>query len=278
MRVWMWSLPLVLVGCPGGDDTDTALDTDTAVDTDSTDTSDTVDPFAEPVSCSSYGGQAVVFDGASNLYTSWLYSFPAQPRNYTFEVWLKPDVIPAGEVRVFDGSLGDTTEQDPRLQRSYFVLDLVGGAPQYESRAAAASEAEPVAYGYNPEPALEVGVWQHVAWVLDGGSSSLRVYIDGVLVGESTDGGAWWTTAMEGFHHLHLGGRGSMFLQAEVDDFRIWSVARSQQEIRDNLCTTFDASNAPTGLMEAFTFDVDFKPISGRDVVLAGTPTQVARP
>ncbi|MEM8827722.1 MAG: LamG-like jellyroll fold domain-containing protein [Cyanobacteria bacterium P01_G01_bin.19] len=74
--------------------------------------------------------------------------------------------------------------------------------------------------------------WQHYAFVRENGVAS--VYLDGVL--SSTSNHSW-----NGEFDIDQIGRGiAGGLEGELDELRIWSVARTQSEISDNLGTEID--------------------------------------
>ncbi|SVD95064.1 uncharacterized protein METZ01_LOCUS447918, partial [marine metagenome] len=85
------------------------------------------------------------------------------------------------------------------------------------------------------------GEWHHVAGVYSSGTSYL--YVDGVL--EST---LVPTLALSSTINLTLGRDVSGYwLDGELDEVRLWSLARSEQQILENMHLTLDGSE--TGLL-----------------------------
>lgn len=125
---------------------------------------------------------------------------------------------------------------------------------------------------------LVTGRWTHVAYVLQSGIG--RIFMDGSLVGEgrvSAPASSVITRALIGANP-----ETSAIAAAGVDDFRLWSVARSADEIRRDMATGRYAAATP-GLALQYDFPasgaagVDSSG-SGRDLALngsavLGTPT-----
>jgi hypothetical protein len=86
---------------------------------------------------------------------------------------------------------------------------------------------------------LADNTWHHVAGVRSG--SSLYVYLDGKQVGTGT---AYNNTGMTTFR---LGNRNTIYYQGLIDEVRIWSVARTAQQIKSGMYNTVAASS--TGLL-----------------------------
>lgn len=85
---------------------------------------------------------------------------------------------------------------------------------------------------------LVVGEWQHFAFTLNGAQA--RLYRNGELVGEllASDGlNATWG-------HFEIGKDSSNTLAGQIDEFRIWSTARTQQEIQDDMHNVLAGSEA----------------------------------
>jgi gliding motility-associated-like protein len=95
----------------------------------------------------------------------------------------------------------------------------------------------------------QANVWYHVAGVIDP-VSGMKMYINGVLQ-SSTDpstppvpvqtGSPYdiVTIGTWGYWGAHSGNR---FFNGEIDEVRFWKTARTQTEIRDNMCRTINPS------------------------------------
>lgn len=95
----------------------------------------------------------------------------------------------------------------------------------------------------NSNPIVVWGEWHHIAVTYDG--SNVTFYLDGVAVG----GGALAAPALAD-DLLSIGGANSSeYMYGNLDELRIWSVARSQAEIRDGMLKEVRSG---TGLVAAF--------------------------
>ncbi len=83
---------------------------------------------------------------------------------------------------------------------------------------------------------LADNTWHHLAGVRSG--SSLYLYVDGVQVGTGT---AYNNTSMTVFR---LGNRNATYYQGLIDEVRIWSVARTAQQIKSGMYNTVAASSS----------------------------------
>ncbi|MEB3340847.1 LamG domain-containing protein [Okeania sp.] len=96
------------------------------------------------------------------------------------------------------------------------------------------------------------GQSHHVAFVKDG--NQLKLYVDGQLDGTTTD---TTTGNTQNNSPLFIGNRGGIanHFKGEIEELRIWNVARTPAEIQSNLNTTFQGTEA--GLAGYWNFDQD---------------------
>ena len=80
-------------------------------------------------------------------------------------------------------------------------------------------------------PVSLVGTWQHFSLVSSVAGNYMRIYRNGILEAEKVGAGQF----TRGTHDLVLGNNGPYFFAGELDDFRVWNVARSQAEIAGGL-------------------------------------------
>ncbi|MBT5713427.1 tandem-95 repeat protein, partial [Candidatus Poribacteria bacterium] len=121
-----------------------------------------------------------------------------------------------------------------------------------------------------------VGAWHHVAGVYDTAASELRIYVDGTL--SNTVGGVTLTTAAsDGGVQLGLqvdSGSTSHF-QGQIDEARIWSGARTEEQIQNGLYKTL--SGAEAGLVAYWNFDdgaaTDLTPNANNGAFIADAAT-----
>ncbi len=85
---------------------------------------------------------------------------------------------------------------------------------------------------YTPAPSL-VGVWNHFALVSSRAGNFQRIYRNGVL--EASDSTSQTFTRYAAALRIGGSAAANQFFKGELDEFRIWSVARIQSEIQNNM-------------------------------------------
>ncbi len=90
-----------------------------------------------------------------------------------------------------------------------------------------------------PTSNLQTGKWYHLAISWDGTKESIRLYVNGISVGSRTDIGNINTTGLTNpagsFRIGNWADPTSRFLNATVDEVRIWSVNRTATQIKRNM-------------------------------------------
>ncbi len=86
---------------------------------------------------------------------------------------------------------------------------------------------------------VETGRWYHLACVYDG--QYQRLYVDGVKVGEITVGS---DTINQDSNPLMIGRMSTEYTDGEIDEVRIWDVARSEAEIEGNMNREVDVNTS----------------------------------
>lgn len=195
---------------------------------------------------------ALNFDGKDDAASC--STFVTNNDEFTFEAKFRTVADGAGNFRRIFGHTAASTE-----------LAVVNGELKvyYNTNWRAMNVASPI-------PALNTGEWHHVA--LAKSASSLKIYLDGALVGTFTG------VTLNPVGIFYLGGTaeplaGDLFL-GDIDEVRVWSVFRTQQEIVDamnielksnetNLLSYFDM-NTPTLTADVNNLDKSY------DLVRAG--------
>lgn len=75
-----------------------------------------------------------------------------------------------------------------------------------------------------PAGTLKSGTWHHVAIVHDNTAMTTSIYVDGEMVGQSTDIGV---PAVSGWAEIWLGNSFGFKMNGDIKDFRIWDEVRS---------------------------------------------------
>ena len=79
---------------------------------------------------------------------------------------------------------------------------------------------------------ITINKWTHVAVTYDASTTTMKLYRDGILVGTNTSVASNYTS-----ENTYIGshaGAGS-YLQGTIDEVRIWNVARTQAQLKQNL-------------------------------------------
>ena len=98
----------------------------------------------------------------------------------------------------------------------------------------------------------KLGVWHHVAAVLDRPNRRLSLYLDGELIAEDTD---WENHSASTVGNLQVGimTYNSTSFAGEIDELRVWKVARTEEEIKASMHTTLKGDDA--GLIGYWNFE-----------------------
>ncbi len=157
-----------------------------------------------------YAAQAMDFDGSNDYLV--VQDFNWNPVNvFSVEWWLKPDSYTSWNQQIGNGwgNFLFYTSSDGSVS--------VGITNNDGSR-------------INSAPGeLVLGEWQHFAYTLDGNHAKL--YKNGELLGETNS--SWGYN--QNWGEFNIGRNSSSTLNGQLDEFRMWSTARTQQEIRDNM-------------------------------------------
>ncbi|NLY42535.1 MAG: hypothetical protein GX066_00870, partial [Clostridiaceae bacterium] len=163
-------------------------------------------------------GGAVQFNG-TNGYVRLPNGIFKDLSDYTVATWFRADELREWQ-RIFD--FGSSTS-------SYaFLTPMGGGRPRYGIKQGSAAEQTLIVNNMT----FPLNEWKHVALTTQG--TTVRLYIDGVLVGTRTN--TTLTLSSLGETTRNYIGRsqfsGDAYLNGRVDDFRVYSRALSAEEIR----------------------------------------------
>lgn len=116
--------------------------------------------------------------------------------------------------------------------------------------------------------------WLHVAATLDMSAGTGSTYIEGVLVPSSVTSGGTAPTSITQAGNLAIGteGAASAFFDGKISDARLWSAARTQTEIRDNMHQQLAGNE--TNLVGYWKLDGDWEDSTsnGNDLTASGSP------
>lgn len=161
-------------------------------------------------------GNALVFDGDGDYLTSD-FNLNPNSQSFTIETWLKMDSSETGFQVIFDQTSDDRSQ-----------LFMVSAWAHKFSIRFSGQWIE-----LDPEATFEYDNWHHIALTWDG--SIFSFYLDGVSIGS-----AEILTSESNLEKFHLGtyDESNAFFKGEIDELRIWDVARTQLEIIENMHLT----------------------------------------
>ncbi len=81
------------------------------------------------------------------------------------------------------------------------------------------------------------GQWHHYAYTFNNGVS--KIYRDGILMGTNTA-----SALPQTWNNFRIGSADGNTIDGDIDEFRIWSVARTDQQVREHMHHTL-AGNEP---------------------------------
>jgi hypothetical protein len=100
-----------------------------------------------------------------------------------------------------------------------------------------------------PNNTAVVGVWQHIAFVVDDLANMAYIYKNGNLVSSAT-----WTGTILGNPNSQLTlSQSSESFGGAMDDVRIWNTVRNQDQLRANMNVELNGNE--TGLVAYYTFN-----------------------
>jgi len=157
--------------------------------------------------------------------------------SFTIETWVRASSAPAG---------GDMIYSQQRCSDGavQLLIDATGAVRLRVNSSLSGGVDQSL-----PGPVITNGQWHHVAGVRDVAADQLRLYVDGQLVQQATDNtsGALSNPTTENWIGQRFNCSQRDYFTGKLDDFRYWTVARTQNEIQSGM-NTAPAANS-TGLV-----------------------------
>lgn len=205
-------------------------------------TTDINDPTWRPGPLPPNGNYSLLFDGA-NDYVEIPMSDSLNLQTFTVECWTRPDP---------NLSFGDNPAllmRGDSSGKNELFLGLV-------SRSRLGVNVDNVNYNFD-FPGIDFldGTWRHVALTYD--NTTLRAYVNGnpssnlYYVNATLNFGA--SNALIGADYDAFNGGISNFFEGEIDEMRIWNVARTESQIRSTMSTSLVGNEL--GLVAYWRFD-----------------------
>lgn len=185
-------------------------------------------------------GNSIVLDGINDYLDLGATTNLENQNGFTFETWIKPISIDANSERVFSKRLNNTNRIEiflgnggAEVDNQFLKISICNGANQTAN---------------SPNLSVPVGVWTHIAVTFDGTASAgnrLRFYANGIRQTLSSDPSA--TTTPSGTGNTHIGKRSDSANKPsniELDEIRLWNIARTEQAVRENMHLTLTGCEA----------------------------------
>ena len=211
----------------------------------------------EIVLCSQKGsaGESVVKAGVALDLSESANSYMKIPsgewfsgNQFTVEFWIKPHSAEDGGTSVFNFYNEGVCQNGVS---GSFYGDGAGSACHFSFEVCANNDE---VHDVQTPCALELGTWQHLALSVDSGIAT--VYLNGEKQGESVEGfPAINLSLTNNFIGGSRAGDGGGSFDGQIDEFRIWSVARSSNDIDSAKFTPLAGDE--DGLKLYYDFDTD---------------------
>jgi Concanavalin A-like lectin/glucanases superfamily/Secretion system C-terminal sorting domain/The GLUG motif len=165
--------------------------------------------------------------------SNYVYAYPSVPVSgpYTMEAWIRPNSM---------GTCGI-------VGWGYYGSDNAVNAFRLTDNGL-------INYWWNNDLSVTTGdltgTWHHVAATFDG--TTRNIYLDGVLAGQDNPGSSFNTSDNSNFA-IGTTNNYSEFFDGDMDEVRIWNVARTQEELQTSMHTTL--AGTETGLVAYWKFD-----------------------
>jgi hypothetical protein len=186
-------------------------------------------------------GNALSFNGSSQYVNVGHGASLDVGNTLTLEAWIKPASL------------------DSRHGVFSTRLNNAAGSFQLEVGTADGTSCHVVLSGVNTwvaktsSNAITAGQWAHIAYVRTGaGAGQQRIYVNGVAQTLLTDA-AYSFTNNTSDKVIGSGTNGTQFFPGQIDELRVWNVARSQTEIQQSMHHALAGSE--TGLVAYYPFD-----------------------
>lgn len=182
-------------------------------------------------------GNALDFDGANDVVeVTDNQNFAANNIEFTIEFWIKTTEGSSSN-NAFVTNYGGTG------QTPFFMLGADGSNAFFWIRNSSSVSSKPTTAKAN----VVDGTWHHLAGVRS--STSTDLYLDGVLVSTV----AALTSDLRFGSTLSIMDHFNRYTIGQIDEIRIWNEARSQTQIRDNMCKRLTGSE--TNLYSYYNLD-----------------------
>lgn len=185
-------------------------------------------------------GNSIVLDGVNDHLDLGATTDLEGQDGFTFETWIKPISIDVNSERVFSKRLNNANRIEiflgsggSQVNNQFLKISICNGTNETANA---------------PNLSVPVGVWTHIAVTFDGTASAgnrLKFYANGIRQTLSSDPSTVLTPSGTG--NAHIGKRSDSNNKAsnvELDEIRLWDVARTEQAVRENMHLTLTGCEA----------------------------------
>lgn len=198
-------------------------------------------------------GTSLEFDGVDDYIAIKRYNYPANTavKAFTVEAWIKTTKSTSSIIASYDDS-------------EYWRLGV--GTPNTASAGKAQCRINgQAALDLISTTSVDDGNWHHVAAVYDGSAQTFTLYVNGVQEVQKTSADgvpSSFTSTSTRYGFVGVGSEASTedgttgpleWFDGRIDEFRIWSIARTQTEIQRDMRVKLKADTP--GLEVYYTFD-----------------------
>ena len=174
-------------------------------------------------------GKALQFNGTTNYVNIGDKAALKPSSEITVETWVN------AEQQTWYGCMLSNV-WDTQLVESGYLLALDGSSGVYFGLTTQSGGL----YSLQATNCITLNRWHHVAATYDG--ATMKLYVDGIMKSSQTKAGS---IDYEPANPLTFGkyrdDNEEFFFKGKIDEIRIWSVARTQQQIQADLLGLFDA-------------------------------------
>lgn len=158
---------------------------------------------------------------------------------FTFETWINPSIFPASRSGIF------STDNDFSTYAGWYVRVTNAGKIEIEFGNGFGSGTQH-RRGFVSSNAIKLNKWTHITIVCNS-ITDINFYFNGVLQNiVPTDG---FSSSTEIYHSAASGSIGkyanvfaSQYFEGQLDEIRLWNIARAENKIRNFMCQKADIS------------------------------------
>ncbi|HYV91970.1 MAG TPA: LamG-like jellyroll fold domain-containing protein [Chitinophagales bacterium] len=198
-------------------------------------------------------GISMKFNGSVGDYINAGDVFNTLAFPFSFEAWINPSANPP----IWGGLMG--SDNDGSAYYGFWIRTFSSGTIEIEFGDGIGSGYQ-FRRGYITTTSINLNEWTHIA-VVCSSVTDIHFYFNGVEQSKTpTDGYSAVTILTHSSASASFGGQfnvfGNQMFIGQMDEIRLWNVARSQTDIRDNMCRKIDP--ATSGLIGYWTADESY--------------------